>query len=94
MMITGTAIISSALLNALELAGKEVEHTKIVVSGAGSAACANLYVLLGINPDNIIMFDKDGVISSERNDLSAQKKYSKGKPGITLGDALKVLMCF
>jgi malate dehydrogenase (oxaloacetate-decarboxylating)(NADP+) len=41
------------------------------------------------------MFDKDGVISSERNDLSAlQKKYSKGKPGITLGDALKVLMCF
>jgi malic enzyme len=35
-----------------------------VVSGAGSAAlaCANLYVLLGINPDNIIMFDKDGVI--------------------------------
>jgi malate dehydrogenase (oxaloacetate-decarboxylating)(NADP+) len=36
------------------------------------------------------MFDKDGVISSERNDLSAlQKKYSKGKPGITLGDALK-----
>jgi malate dehydrogenase (oxaloacetate-decarboxylating)(NADP+) len=63
-----------------------------VVSGAGSAAlaCANLYVLLGINPDNIIMFDKDGVISSERNDLSAlQKKYSKGKPGITLGDALK-----
>jgi malate dehydrogenase (oxaloacetate-decarboxylating)(NADP+) len=35
-------------------------------------------------------FNKDGVISSERNDLSAlQKKYSKGKPGITLGDALK-----
>jgi malate dehydrogenase (oxaloacetate-decarboxylating)(NADP+) len=86
----GTAIISSAaLLNALELAGKEVEHTKIVVlAGSAALACANLYVLLGINPDNIIMFDKDGVISSERNDLSAlQKKYSKGKPGITLGDA-------
>lgn len=89
----GTAIISSAaLLNALELAGKEVEHTKIVVSGAGSAAlaCANLYVLLGINPDNIIMFDKDGVLSSERSDLSAlQQKYSKGRPGISLGEALQ-----
>jgi malate dehydrogenase (oxaloacetate-decarboxylating)(NADP+) len=48
-----------------------------------------LYVLLGINPDNIIMFDKDGVISSERNDLSAlQKKYSKGKPGITFWEML------
>jgi malate dehydrogenase (oxaloacetate-decarboxylating)(NADP+) len=89
----GTAIISSAaLLNALELAGKEVHDTKIVVSGAGSAAlaCANLYVLLGINPDNIIMFDKDGVLSSERTDLSSlQQKYSKGRPGINLKDALK-----
>lgn len=88
----GTAIISSAaLLNALELAGKHIETAKIVVSGAGSAAlaCANLYVLLGVNPDNIIMFDKDGVLSSERTDLSAlQRKYSKGKPGIKLGEAL------
>ncbi|NRT11712.1 NADP-dependent malic enzyme [Flavobacterium sp. 14A] len=89
----GTAIISSAaLLNALELAGKTIETAKIVVSGAGSAAlaCANLYVLLGVNPDNIIMFDKDGVLSSERTDLSeVQLKYSKGIPGIDLQGALK-----
>src|SRR6476660_8684102 len=88
----GTAIISSAaLLNALELAKKKIENIKIVISGAGSAAlaCTNLYVLLGVNPDNIIMFDKDGVLSSERTDLSdLQKKYSKAKPGINLGDAL------
>ncbi|MCG9791510.1 NADP-dependent malic enzyme [Flavobacterium algicola] len=89
----GTAIISSAaLINALELADKKLETAKIVVSGAGSAAlaCANLYVLLGVNPDNIIMFDKDGVLSNERNDLSAlQLKYSKGKAGIKLGEALQ-----
>lgn len=89
----GTAIISSAaLLNALELADKKIETAKIVVSGAGSAAlaCANLYVLLGVNPDNIIMFDKDGVLSSERTDLSEiQLKYSKGIPGINLQGALK-----
>jgi malate dehydrogenase (oxaloacetate-decarboxylating)(NADP+) len=89
----GTAIISSAaLLNALELAEKEIHKIKVVVSGAGSAAlaCANLYVLLGVDPENIIMFDKDGVLSSERNDLSdLQKKYAKGKPNTTLGEALK-----
>ncbi|WP_300568636.1 NADP-dependent malic enzyme [Flavobacterium sp.] len=88
----GTAIISSAaLLNALELANKKIESVKLVVSGAGSAAlaCANLYVLLGVNPDNIIMFDKDGVLSSERTDLSdLQKRYSKGKPNINLHDSL------
>ena len=52
----GTAIISSAaLLNALELADKKAEDIKMVVSGAGSAAiaCADLYVLLGIKPENV-----------------------------------------
>src|SRR5215831_6226683 len=65
----GTAIISSAaLLNALELANKKIEKVKLVVSGAGSAAiaCVNLYVSLGVNPNNIIMFDKDGVLSKDR----------------------------
>ncbi len=88
----GTAIISSAaLLNALELAKKKTTEVKIVVSGAGSAAlaCANLYILLGVKPENIIMFDKDGVLSSERTDLSdLQKRYTHGKSGITLAQAL------
>ncbi len=88
----GTAIISSAaLLNALEIAHKKIEDVKLVVSGAGSAAlaCANLYVLLGINPKNIIMFDKDGVLSSARIDLSdLQKKYAFGQPNINLQEAL------
>jgi len=88
----GTAIISSAaLLNALELADKKIEKVKIVVSGAGSAAlaCANLYVLLGVKPENIIMFDKEGVLSSERSDLSdLQKRYSHGSKNTTLKESL------
>jgi malate dehydrogenase (oxaloacetate-decarboxylating)(NADP+) len=88
----GTAIISSAaLLNALELAKKKIDKVKIVISGAGSAAlaCANLYVLLGVKPENIIMFDKDGVLSSDRTDLSdLQKKYSHGQKNTNLKEAL------
>lgn len=88
----GTAIISAAaLLNALELAGKKIDQIKLVVSGAGSAALAsaNLYVLLGVNPHNIIMFDVNGVLSSERTDLSdLQKKYAFAKPGIILSEAI------
>ncbi|MDH4403207.1 MAG: NADP-dependent malic enzyme [Flavobacterium sp.] len=88
----GTAIISSAaLLNALELAEKKIEKVKIVVSGAGSAAlaCANLYILLGVKPENIIMFDKEGVLSSDRTDLSElQKRYSHGCKNTTLKEAL------
>ncbi len=58
----GTAIISSAaLINAAELAEKNISEIKLVVSGAGSAAlaCANLYVLLGVKTENITMFDVD-----------------------------------
>ncbi|NBW28491.1 MAG: NADP-dependent malic enzyme [Flavobacteriaceae bacterium] len=88
----GTAIISSAaLLNALELAKKKIDKVKIVISGAGSAAlaCANLYVLLGVKPENIIMFDKEGVLSNDRTDLSdLQRKYSNATKNINLKEAL------
>ena len=88
----GTAIISSAaLLNALELAKKSIETVKIVVSGAGSAAmaCVNLYVLLGAKPGNITLFDKDGVLHSDRTDLlHSQKKYATEKKHKNLAEAL------
>ncbi|WP_191906938.1 NADP-dependent malic enzyme [Adhaeribacter soli] len=68
----GTAIISgAALLNALELVGKKIGDIKMVINGAGAAAisCTKLYVSLGVKMDNIVMFDKDGIINPERNDL-------------------------
>jgi malate dehydrogenase (oxaloacetate-decarboxylating)(NADP+) len=89
----GTAIISSAaLLNALELAGKETDKVKIVVSGAGSAAlaCANLYVLLGVKESNIYMFDKDGMLTNSRSDISElQKRYAKSCEPTSLKEAIK-----
>jgi malate dehydrogenase (oxaloacetate-decarboxylating)(NADP+) len=88
----GTAIISSAaLLNALELAEKDINKVKVVVSGAGSAAlaCANLYVLLGVRVENILMFDKDGMLTTCREDLSnLQLKYAKSCDPKTLTEAI------
>jgi malate dehydrogenase (oxaloacetate-decarboxylating)(NADP+) len=46
-------------------------------------------VLLGVQPENIIMFDKEGVLSKDRTDLSdLQKKYSFGKKDLNLSQAL------
>ena len=73
----GTAIISAAgLLNALEVAGKKIEDIKIVVNGAGAAAisCTKLYVALGAKIENIVMLDSKGVITSDRENLTEQKK--------------------
>jgi len=89
----GTAIISSAaLLNAVELAEKYMDEIKVVVSGAGSAAlaCANLYLLLGVKVENIIMFDKDGMLVNSRTDMSdLQRKYAKEGSAVTLAEAIK-----
>ena len=88
----GTAIISSAaLLNALELAGKKAEDVKLVVSGAGSAAiaCADLYILLGVKLENILMFNSKGLLTKDNPKLSdLQLKYAKDIPSIGLEEAL------
>jgi malate dehydrogenase (oxaloacetate-decarboxylating)(NADP+) len=89
----GTAIISSAaLLNALELVKKKIEKVKIVVNGAGAAAmaCVKLYVALGARPENFIMFDKDGVLNKDRQDLSDRhKQFTTSTKVKSLTEALK-----
>ena len=89
----GTAIISGAgLLNALEVNGKEIEHVKVVVNGAGAAAisCARLYIALGVNPKNIVMLDSKGVISTTREGLTPEKiEFATDRTDIhTLAEAL------
>ena len=89
----GTAIITSAgLLNALEIVDKKIEDIKIVVNGAGasSISCTRLYIKLGANPKNIIMFDSRGPLHTGRTDLNATKQqFAVDTPVRTLKEALK-----
>jgi malate dehydrogenase (oxaloacetate-decarboxylating)(NADP+) len=88
----GTAIISGAgLINALELAGKEIGDVKIVISGAGASAiaCAEHYVALGARRENIFMADSKGILHSERDDLNPYKaRFAQKTAHRTLSDAL------
>lgn len=89
----GTAIISAAaLINALEIANKNIEDIKIVVSGAGSAAiaCTDLYAFMGAKTENIFMFDIDGLVSENRTDLLPnQMKYAQKDQHLKMVDAIK-----
>lgn len=89
----GTAIISSAaLLNALEIQGKEIKNAKIVVSGAGASAmaCCNLYIKLGAKVENFIMFDSKGAITKDRKDLDKMKqRFAVSRKVKSLEDAMK-----
>jgi malate dehydrogenase (oxaloacetate-decarboxylating)(NADP+) len=67
----GTAIISgAALLNAVELVGKDIGKIRVVFNGAGAAAiaCAEHYVRLGVRRENIILCDTKGVIYKGRKE--------------------------
>jgi len=89
----GTAIVTSAaLLNALELTGKDVSKIKMVVSGAGAAAiaCSNFYISMGIKRENIVMCDSKGAITKDRKDLNKYKMaFATSKKVKTLEDAIK-----
>lgn len=89
----GTAIISAAaLLNALELAKKKIEKVKIVISGAGAAAisCTKLYKAFGAKPENMVMLDSKGVIRTDREGLSEEKKeFATARKIDTLEEAMK-----
>ena len=72
----GTAIISAAaLLNALEIVGKDISQVKIIINGAGASAtsCTRLYCSLGAKKENILMFDSKGLIHPSRTNLDGRK---------------------
>ncbi len=90
----GTAIISgAALLNALEVAGKEISEVKLVFSGAGAAAfgCLWLYEKLGLARENVILCDSKGPIYQGRSEHMDPMKaaYAADTGARSLGEALE-----
>ncbi len=74
----GTAIISAAaLLNAVELQEKRLDTIKVVVIGAGASAiaCANHYVAIGVNRENISMVDSKGIVTKARLEAGELNEY-------------------
>ncbi len=89
----GTAIIIAAgLLNSLEIQSKHIETAKLVCLGAGSAGVATLNLLceLGLSKDNILLVDREGVISQDMENVSQIKaQYSAKTDKKTLADAMQ-----
>ena len=90
----GTAIISSAaLLNALEVVGKDIADVRVVFSGAGAAgiACARMYLDLGVRPDHLLMVDTAGVIHRGRTEKMNpyKERFAVDTELRTLADAVR-----
>jgi len=89
----GTAMITgAALMNALEITGKDIHDIKLFVSGAGAAACActAMYIKLGVKPENIVMSDINGILTNDRTDLSEEnRKFATNRNIHTLAEGIK-----
>lgn len=90
----GTAVISgAALLNALDIVGKEIDAIRVVFSGAGAAAIATAehYVSLGVRREHIFMCDRQGVITTDRapDQIDPYKaRFAQDTPLRTLAEAM------
>jgi malate dehydrogenase (oxaloacetate-decarboxylating)(NADP+) len=87
----GTAIIvGSAVINALEVVGKDIGKVRLAASGAGAAgiACLDMLVQLGVKPENITVADRLGVVYAGRvEDMDADKaRYARDTTARTLGE--------
>jgi malate dehydrogenase (oxaloacetate-decarboxylating)(NADP+) len=90
----GTAIISgAALLNGLEVVGKNIDEVRITISGAGASAisCAELMVRLGAKRENIMMVDSRGVVykGREQGMNKYKERFAVESDARTLADAVR-----
>jgi malate dehydrogenase (oxaloacetate-decarboxylating)(NADP+) len=90
----GTAIIAAAaLLNALDLTGRELTSIHMVVNGAGAAAiaCVELLKSMGLPHANVLLCDTKGVVYEGRRDGMNQWKsaHAAATKRRTLAEALE-----
>jgi len=89
----GTAIIvGAAVLNGLEVVGKNIDAVKLVVSGAGAAAlaCVDLLVDLGLPAKNIWLTDLAGVVYQGRKELMDpdKERFAQATEARTLAEVI------
>ena len=88
-----TAVVATAaLINALDLVEKNIEDIRMVISGSGTVGigCARLFKRLGIKKENLLLYDIDGLLHTNRTDLyDYQLKFARKSQARTLAQGLK-----
>ncbi len=78
----GTAAITLAgIINALKVVGKNKKNVKVCNIGVGAANVAIIRLMEadGFKPENMILVDSKGILSSKRKDIEAQQKENPYK---------------
>ena len=71
----GTAVVVlAALVNAAKVVGKKFETLRVVISGAGPAGTATVYILREAGIRHIVVLDSKGIVNARRHDLAPYKQ--------------------
>jgi len=74
----GTGCVTLAgLLNALKVAGRDIDKARMVFYGAGASntTIARLIIAAGADPANVVMFDSHGSLGRHRDDVKADPRF-------------------
>ncbi len=88
-----TAVVAiAALINALDLVEKQLDEIRLVICGAGTVGigCARLIIKMGVNPENLLMYDEKGLLHPQRTDMyDYQQPFVRESEALTLADGMK-----
>lgn len=83
----GTAIIVLAgIINSLKIIKKQKENLKVVINGAGAAGIAIAKILLNYGIKNILLADRDGVLSNNEGNWAKREIADITNPNKIQGD--------
>ena len=89
----GTAVVATAaIINALELVEKTIDQAQVVLCGAGTVGtgCARLLLSLGVRQDNLLVYDKEGLLHPNREDLfEYQRVFQRDHPARRLEEGIE-----
>ena len=85
-------VVAAALSNAVDLAGKDIGAVQVVMCGAGTVGlgCARLLLRLGVDPEQLLLYDVRGLLHPDRDDLTSHQRALATAHGAgTLAEALR-----
>lgn len=91
-LYASAVVASAALINALEIVGKRIEEVQVVICGVGSGGmgCARLFRKLGVQPENLLVYNSGGLLHPDRHDIPEYAlDLARRDPAHTLADGMR-----
>lgn len=75
-LYSSAVVASAALLNALDLVDKKIAEIRVVICGIGTmgVGCARLFLRLGVQPENLLVYDSKGLLHPDRKDVPEYRR--------------------